>query len=44
MDPNPARINKPEGIDFYTWKSKMQMVLKERDAWEVVSGEVKLYQ
>ena len=42
MDSTPARINKFDGTNFHTWKFKMQMVLEERDVWEVVSGEVKL--
>ncbi|GMF42751.1 unnamed protein product [Phytophthora lilii] len=37
-----ARINKFDGTNFHTWKFKMQMVLEERDLWEVVSGESKL--
>ena len=36
-----ACINKFAGTNFHTWKFKMQMVLEERDLWEVVSGEVK---
>ncbi|KAF1314268.1 Copia proteinlike, partial [Globisporangium splendens] len=36
-----ARINKFDGNNFHAWKFKMQMVLEERDLWEVVSGEVK---
>ncbi|GMF61459.1 unnamed protein product [Phytophthora fragariaefolia] len=45
MDASPistARINKFDGINFHTWKFKMQMVLEERELWEVTSGEVKL--
>ena len=42
MDSTPARINKFDGTNFHVWKFKMQMVLEERDVWEVVSGEVKL--
>ena len=38
----PSRINKFDGTNFHTWKFKMQMVLEERDLWEVASGEVKL--
>ncbi|KAF1316242.1 Integrase catalytic core protein, partial [Globisporangium splendens] len=41
-DSNTSRINKFEGTNFHAWKFKMQMVLEERDLWEVVSGEVKL--
>ncbi|KAF1318429.1 Integrase catalytic core protein, partial [Globisporangium splendens] len=37
-----ARINKFDGTNFHTWKFKMQMVLEERELWEVVSGEIKL--
>ncbi|KAG2758708.1 Retrovirus-related Pol polyprotein from transposon TNT 1-94 [Phytophthora cactorum] len=37
-----ARINKFDGTNFHTWKFKMQMVLEERELWEVTSGEVKL--
>ena len=36
-----SRINKFDGMNFHTWKFKMQMVLEERDLWEVTSGEVK---
>ena len=45
MDSAPitaARINKFSGTNFHTWKFKMQMVLEERDLWDVVSGKVKL--
>uniref|UniRef100_A0AAV1VMM1 DUF4219 domain-containing protein n=1 Tax=Peronospora matthiolae TaxID=2874970 RepID=A0AAV1VMM1_9STRA len=45
MDAMPittARINKFSGTNFHTWKFEMQMVLGERDLWNVVSGEVKL--
>uniref|UniRef100_A0AAV1TPN9 DUF4219 domain-containing protein n=1 Tax=Peronospora matthiolae TaxID=2874970 RepID=A0AAV1TPN9_9STRA len=45
MDAMPittARINRFAGTNFHTWKFKMQMVLEERDLWDVVSGEVKL--
>uniref|UniRef100_H3H4R2 Integrase catalytic domain-containing protein n=1 Tax=Phytophthora ramorum TaxID=164328 RepID=H3H4R2_PHYRM len=45
MDATPtttARINKFNGTNFHTWKFKMQMVLEERELWEVTSGEVKL--
>ena len=44
MDPAPARINRFVGINIHTWKFKMQIVLEERDVWEVISGEVKLEQ
>uniref|UniRef100_A0AAV1T8D3 Uncharacterized protein n=1 Tax=Peronospora matthiolae TaxID=2874970 RepID=A0AAV1T8D3_9STRA len=37
-----ARINKFSGTNFHVWKFKMQMVLEERDLWDVVSGEVKI--
>src|SRR5512145_3349195 len=37
-----ARINKFDGTNFHTWKFKMQMVLEDRELWEVVCGEVKL--
>ncbi|KAG6619088.1 Copia proteinlike [Phytophthora cinnamomi] len=37
-----ARINKFDGTNFHTWKFKMQMVLEERELWEVTSGEIKL--
>uniref|UniRef100_A0AAV1UBZ1 DUF4219 domain-containing protein n=1 Tax=Peronospora matthiolae TaxID=2874970 RepID=A0AAV1UBZ1_9STRA len=37
-----ARINKFQGTNFHTWKFTMQMVLEERDLWEVTCGEVKL--
>ena len=36
-----ARINKFDGANFHLWKFKMQMVLEERDLWDVKSGEVK---
>ncbi|KAG3090480.1 hypothetical protein PI125_g17694 [Phytophthora idaei] len=45
MDASPistARISKFDGTNFHTWKFKMQMVLEERELWEVTSGEVKL--
>uniref|UniRef100_H3H9M9 CCHC-type domain-containing protein n=1 Tax=Phytophthora ramorum TaxID=164328 RepID=H3H9M9_PHYRM len=45
MDATPtttARINKFNGTNFHAWKFKMQMVLEERELWEVTSGEVKL--
>uniref|UniRef100_A0AAV1TQA7 CCHC-type domain-containing protein n=1 Tax=Peronospora matthiolae TaxID=2874970 RepID=A0AAV1TQA7_9STRA len=37
-----ARINKFDGTNFHTWKFKMQMVVEERDLWEVTSGDIKL--
>ena len=37
-----SRINKSDETNFRSWTFKMQMVLEERDLWEVVSGEVKL--
>ena len=37
-----ARINKFDGTNFHTWKFKMQMVLEDRELWEVVCGEIKL--
>ena len=39
-----SRINKFDGTNFHTWKFKVQMVLEERDLWEVASGEIKLEQ
>ena len=39
-----ALINKFGGMNFHTWKFKMQMVLEERDLWEVTSGEIKMEQ
>jgi hypothetical protein len=42
MDLTTARINKFDGTNFHTWKFKMEMVLEERELWEVVSGEIKL--
>uniref|UniRef100_A0AAV1TGQ7 Retrovirus-related Pol polyprotein from transposon TNT 1-94-like beta-barrel domain-containing protein n=1 Tax=Peronospora matthiolae TaxID=2874970 RepID=A0AAV1TGQ7_9STRA len=45
MDAMPitsARINRFAGVNFHSWKFKMQMVLEERDLWDSVSGEVKL--
>ncbi|KAF1318440.1 Gag-pol polyprotein, partial [Globisporangium splendens] len=41
-DSTASRINKFDGTNFHTWKFKMQMVLEERELWEVVSGEIKL--
>ena len=40
----PNRINNFDITNFHTWKFKMQMVLDERDLWEVVSGEIKMDQ
>jgi len=37
MDSTTARINKFDGTNFHTWKFKMQMVLEERELWEVVT-------
>ena len=45
MDSSPfttARMNKFFGTNTYVCKFKMQMVLEERDLWDVVRGEVKL--
>lgn len=36
-----VRINKFDGTNPHTWKFKMQMVLEERELWDVVSGEAK---
>ena len=36
-----ARINNFDGANFQLWKFKMQMVLEERDLWDVLSEEVK---
>ena len=41
MDASTTRISKFDGTNFHAWKFKMQMVLEERDLWEVTSGEVK---
>ena len=41
MESSTTRINKFDGTNFHAWKFKMQMVLEERDLWEVVCGEVK---
>uniref|UniRef100_A0AAV1U6D6 CCHC-type domain-containing protein n=1 Tax=Peronospora matthiolae TaxID=2874970 RepID=A0AAV1U6D6_9STRA len=41
MDASSLRISKFDGTNFHAWKFKMQMVLEERDLWEVVSGEIK---
>ena len=41
MESSQPRINKFDGTNFHAWKLKMQMVLEERDRWEVVSAEVK---
>ena len=37
-----ARINKLQGTNFHTSKIKLQMMPKERDLWEVTSGEARL--
>uniref|UniRef100_A0AAV1TI49 DUF4219 domain-containing protein n=1 Tax=Peronospora matthiolae TaxID=2874970 RepID=A0AAV1TI49_9STRA len=37
MDASSLRISKFDGTNFHAWKFKMQMVLEERDLWEVVS-------
>ena len=37
-----SRINKFDGTNLHTWKFKTQMVLEERELWEIVSGEIKL--
>uniref|UniRef100_A0AAV1U672 DUF4219 domain-containing protein n=1 Tax=Peronospora matthiolae TaxID=2874970 RepID=A0AAV1U672_9STRA len=39
MDASSLRISKFDGTNFHAWKFKMQMVLEERDLWEVVSVE-----
>ena len=44
MDTSSLRISKLDGTNFHAWKFKMQMVLEERDLWEVVSGEIKAEQ
>uniref|UniRef100_A0AAV1UBU3 Retrovirus-related Pol polyprotein from transposon TNT 1-94-like beta-barrel domain-containing protein n=1 Tax=Peronospora matthiolae TaxID=2874970 RepID=A0AAV1UBU3_9STRA len=44
MDASSLRISKFDGTNFHAWKFKMQMVLEERDLWEVVSGEIKAEQ
>ena len=31
-------IEKFDGEDFHIWKFKMQMILEEKDLWEVVEG------
>ena len=41
MNSSSLRISKFDGTNFHAWKFKIQMVLEERDLWEVVSGEVK---
>ena len=41
MDSSSLRISKFDRTNFHAWKFKIQMVLEERDLWEVVSGEVK---
>ena len=33
----PLRIDKVRGEKFHLWKFKMQMVLEEKDLWEIVS-------
>lgn len=44
MEPSTitARINKFDGNNFHVWKFKMQMVLEERELWEVTSDEIKI--
>ena len=43
MEPaTTTRINKFDGTNFHNWKFKMQMVLEERELWEVTCGEIKL--
>ena len=44
MDASSLRISKFDGTNFHAWKFKMQMVLEERDLWEIVSGEIKAEQ
>uniref|UniRef100_A0AAV1TQG4 DUF4219 domain-containing protein n=1 Tax=Peronospora matthiolae TaxID=2874970 RepID=A0AAV1TQG4_9STRA len=44
MDASSLRISEFDGTNFHAWKFKMQMVLEERDLWEVVSGEIKAEQ
>ena len=36
-----ARIDKFDGSNFHVWKFKMQMVLEDRDLWDVTCGVVK---
>ena len=35
-----ARIDKFDGTNFHVWKFKMQMVLEDRDLWDLTSGDV----
>ena len=44
MDSSSLRISKFDVTNFHAWKFKMQMVLEERDLWELVSGEIKAEQ
>ena len=33
-----TRIDKFDGTNYHLWKFKMQMVLEEKDLWDVVDG------
>ena len=32
------RIEKFSAVNFYLWKFKMQMILEEKDLWDIVSS------
>ena len=34
-----TRIEKFNGKNFYLWKFKMQMILQEKDLWQIVIGD-----
>ena len=38
-DSASLRIEKFKGVNFHLWKFKMQMVLEEKNLWDIVSGE-----
>ena len=37
-DAASLRIEKFNGVNFHLWKFMMQMVLEEKDLWDIVSG------
>ena len=38
-DDSILRVEKSDGQNFHLWKFKMQMVLEDKDLWDIVSGE-----
>ena len=38
VDNSISRIEKFDGLNFHLWKFKMQMVLEDKDLWNIVSG------